>query len=749
MTRRPDISATAAHARPRAPVPRPALLERLAQEAIAQLTAGLSSVLGRVDDALFDFMQSSGQRSDPTRYIDAMRELRLRRERIESRFAEQLGEGFEALRHGRTRLADFATGEPQTDSENLSLVSEEELEVQLAARQLSQSLQHYFGALFSQLDQRVGWLAGGLELGLTTNPLGPNHIAAAIHAATCHCDVPLHVKLILYKLCERELGPALEEAFHALNEWLIEAGVLPALPALRLRRDAARRRRARNPLEIDFGDGEEEEEEISESQARELFATLHHLLGRYRHLHFGPEPAAGSGQARRPLLPDEVLGVLSLLQADMSPALKAALESGTESLAQRVKAEVLACTLRLGLDPTETRLDPLDEDAIDLVSMLFEVLLDEREIQGRGRALVGRLVVPFVKVALMDRKMFLRKTHPARRLLNALAEACEQNPGETPAERELLAKAEEIVERLIAEFNENLAIFEVLLEELNAYLEQHRKRVELAERRAAEAQRGRERLEQARERVFTEVETRIAGRRMPPSLELLLRSYWSHHLMVVSLRHGEASEDYRAGLSTGDALIACLDEAHYGMAGLLGGLSGLRPGLERILASSGVTGESAMVIIRAVTEELRQIARGETPGERPAATITASVPPPMHSPVETEPEPPVLRLVSNRDDLDYDPEDAERVRALAVGTWVELVDEQGQRQAVKLAWISPISSRLMFVNKRGLRVCVASVEELAVLMRQNRFALRPNDPAFERAMQQVLGRLRQPSAAAA
>src|SRR3546814_17673226 len=80
-------------------------------------------------------------------------------------------------------------------------------------------------------------------------------------------------------------------------------------------------------------------------------------------------------------------------------------------------------------------LRPVDEDAIDLVGMLFDVLLDERQLKGSARELIGRMVVPFIKVALLDRRMFLRKEHPARRLLNSVAEACEGNAGDTPAER--------------------------------------------------------------------------------------------------------------------------------------------------------------------------------------------------------------------------------------------------------------------------------------------------------------------------
>ncbi|PKL97282.1 MAG: hypothetical protein CVV17_12355, partial [Gammaproteobacteria bacterium HGW-Gammaproteobacteria-7] len=192
----------------------------------------LYAELGRVDDALFDFMQAPGQRQDATRYIDAMRELRLRRSQIEKRFQEEIGVNFKALLDGRVRVADFSSKKPEPGN-SFSLVSEEDLEVQLAAKQLSQSLEHGFGQLFTQLDQRVGWLAGGLELGSATNPVGPGHIAAAIHFATSECDVSLQVKLILYKLCERELAAALEDAYHHINHWLIESGVLPTLPQLR------------------------------------------------------------------------------------------------------------------------------------------------------------------------------------------------------------------------------------------------------------------------------------------------------------------------------------------------------------------------------------------------------------------------------------------------------------------------------------------------------------------------------------
>lgn len=457
----------------------------------------------------------------------------------------------------------------------------------------------------------------------------------------------------------------------------------------------------------------------------------------------------------RPLSSPEMLSVLSLLQPEVPMGVRLAIDDPNQSITQRLKTELLASAERLGVNPEQACLSPMDEDAIDLVGMLFDVLLDERDLVGPGRNLLGRLVVPYIKVALLDRRMFLRKTHPARRLLNSLAEACEGNQGETPHDRALLSKAEEVVERLLADFNENVAIFKTLEEEFRSFLDQHRKRVELAEKRTAEAQRGQERLESARTAALSALAERAGDRELRPVMETVLRRYWVHHLTVVALRHGEASPQYEAALRAADLLVSCVDASAAGSASLDALLSNLDSALAPILASSGTTGEAASELVRVLERELsgkhddlRQ-AGAEEAAEQSAAAAVVAGPADASGDVAGEARErdaeavPGLRLVSNRDELEFDPADADRVRALAIGTWVEFVGEDGSVQPAKLSWQSPISSRLLFVNRRGGRLCVASAEELAAMMRQDRLRIRAVNTAFERAMHQVLGKLKE------
>src|SRR3546814_5973114 len=106
------------------------------------------------------------------------------------------------------------------------------------------------------------------------------------------------------------------------------------------------------------------------------------------------------------------------------------------------------------------------------------------------------------------------------------------------------------------EFNENVAIFQTLEEEFRCFMDQHRKRVDLAERRASEAQQGKERLEAARAYAQTELDKRLAETTLPPALDVVMRRYWTHHLVVLQLREGVESDATRSALACGDGLLA-------------------------------------------------------------------------------------------------------------------------------------------------------------------------------------------------
>lgn len=736
------------------------LVSGLRARAAKRLPAFLGETLDKADNTLFDFVQRADGSLNHQEYFDAMRELRKQRPMVEQRFLEHILGAFSAYERRSPLKIDLEQGGRNAQSGELSLVSEEELEEQLSARMVAVAISRGLGPALHQLNRRLGVLIGGVEIDDENSPVGPAHIAQAFRAALTGLDLSVRVKVLLFKLYEREFQRLLPAFYVDLNKALVESGVLPEI------RHSVARRPGQPPRPADsLREGEQEsayvppareyaeQPQVSPAAEQALFSTLHELLETYRgargargafSVPQGGEPGTGSSTPLRPLSPNEMLSVLSLYQGELPEGVSEALDDPEQSLAQRLKQELLTGAERLGLDPKTSRMSAADEDAIDLVGMLFEVLLEERDFHTDTRKTISRLIVPFVKVALLDRRMFLQKTHPARKLLNSLAEACEGNTGEAPQDRELLDRVRRTVDRLSVEFNEDVAIFETLEQEFREFIEQHRRRIALAERRAAEAQRGKERLEFARAAATAELNRRIELHpELAPAIDSFLRRYWVHHITLMGLREGHDAPKYQTALAAGDALLGAWSESRERRQFSDAAFSALRPQLEPVLQSAGCVGAAADEVLqslfaalspRAASPEIQQQLAGAVERNAPPAdspTLAASV-----QGEEVEPEPDPLA------GLEFDADDVERIRKLPVGTWVQFIDEDGNAQPAKLSWQSPISNRLLFVNRRGLRYCVASAEELAAMIGAKRLVIRQNDAAFEHAMNQVLGRLR-------
>ena len=100
-----------------------------------------------------------------------------------------------------------------------------------------------------------------------------------------------------------------------------------------------------------------------------------------------------------------------------------------------------------------------------------------------------------------------------------------------------------------------------------------------------------------------------------------------------------------------------------------------------------------------------------------------------------------LRLAGGLDSVEHDPAIAARMRRLRVGQGLRLVDRHGRESAGRIAWISPLTSRFLIVNRRGVRQMVVSPEELAMLVANGRVVVRSVDAPFDEAMKQLWQRL--------
>lgn len=762
------------------------MLSTIRTRALKRLAGLTAEVLEKADDTLFDFVQRADGTVSNQDYFDAMRELRRQRPLVEQRYVEHLASAFAALERRNPLEVDLERS--LSESRELSLVSEEQLEEQLGTSMIATALSRLLGPTLGQLNYRMGIVAGIDDLNDKGNPIAPPHIAYAFRHAMQPCEISIRIKVLLFKLYEREMARGLGAFYNETNRALVEAGIAPEIKPAYARTPQPARSPLRQREEVDprgedgvpdtampghvapHGTGYAQVPaygtvtmeapppgtryvRVPETAAEQsIFASLHELLSGYRRVQaqsLGQVMSEvtsldSAGEAAPQMSADEVLSVLSLFQNEMPAGLQEAVSDPSRSITQHLKQELLKGAEQLGVNPA-SRMTPADEDSIDLVGMLFDVMLDERDFNTSSRQLIGRLIVPFIKVAMLDRRMFLQKTHPARRLLNSLAEACEGNMGEAPQERELMGRVQDTIDKLVAEFNEDIAIFETLEQEFREFIEQHRRRAALAERRTAEAQRGKERLEHARATSLEDLRAVLERHpEMPPVIEAFLRRYWTHHLTLCALRDESGDNGkYTEAVSAGEDLASLAGLKNVGDRSAR--LEALRPRIEPILLSAGCTGSAADDVLNSLRHALghgdEATATPVVQSEAEAVTTLERNAPPMEALPEPAPE-------AEADEenagpaLDFDEADAERVRKLQLGAWIQFTEDDGTTVPAKLSWVSPISNRMLFVNRRGLRYCVASPEELAAMMRQGRLNIRQTDAAFEHAMSQVLGKLR-------
>ena len=702
----------------------PQLFETLRKRSLSHLQAALGRVLGKADDWLFDLAQKEGAvaGSPP---LDAMRVLRLSRTPLENAFTKHFEQGFESL------LQQISLA--RKGGQVLSLVEADQLEAQLASEVVIEAVTRAHGPALDAVERRFASMVGVLKLETGLNPLSASSLANGMQAAQADISLPDNLRVVLFKIYERELVSSLGALLTELNARMTTAGILPELGNPRPLENAANPAAAAamaNAGQVQHRqDGQQADDRV-------MFDALCELLHSWRPQNGGGAAAGGAvggvgGGHRRPLALNEMMSVLSLLQPQVPNAVHEAMSNAEASLAQLMKREMLQNTGRIGVSPDQVNMSTEHEDAVDLVGMLFDVLFDERDFEAQARTMISRLVVPYVKAAVMDRRLFQYKTHPARRLLNSLSEAVEGNKGEGPQEKELLHKAEETVDRLVADFNEDIAIFETLEQELRSFLEQHNRRIELAERRATESQRGQERLEQARTLAATELSRRIEDRALPAALNDFLSRSWSHHLSMIALREGPDSAAWNAALGVADSLLDLLPREGRPTPNASSALQNLREPIESVLASSGITGESAGETIRSIAASIESI-KHPLPAQSDKPKVVSTT---------TADAKPALSIVSDKERLVYDDEDLPLLRDLKIGVWLDLAGEDQKLHPAKLSWVSPISSRLMFVNRRGVRILVASIEELAAMKKLGNLVLREQEHVFDQAMHRVMGRL--------
>ncbi|MEB0044192.1 MULTISPECIES: DUF1631 domain-containing protein [unclassified Pseudomonas] len=702
----------------------PVILLQVRDKAAQQLRHGLQKLFDNADDTLFEMADRARNDVEQNLFFQAMRDVRLKRKSIERGFLEHVFDAFVGL----TQYDITQVTLPRALSfDTPAAPSSDDLERRVAVDAMVNKVLNREGFTLDQLTARLSALLGK-ELLVQHNPLGPALLCEYFLQAGRNLGVEIKVKLILLKLFERYVLSGADQLYAEANQLLIATGVLPDLkpaPARRAMDRAAVSARAEPATTGPRSAGIPVDESV-----QEVFAALQKLLF---HVRGSVAPTLEASAEPQPISTRDLLRLLSHLQQYV-PA-----PSAQDEFDLRNQLEQLLT--RVSVKSGKSRVVGVaDEDVINLIAMLFECILDDRNLPDSLKALIARLQIPMLKVAVLDKSFFSRSSHPARRLLNEIA-AVAMGWGECDDhERDsLYLRIEQVVQRLLNDFVDDPAIFSELLADFLAFTSDERRRSELLEQRTRDAEEGRAKTELARQRVERALNQAVRGKLLPQVVVAFVQEAWSQVLLLTSLKHGDQSAEWHADVQTMEQLIWSVrrhdePDASERLFSLVPGLlKSLRDGLSRSAFDPFATS--------AFFSELETLhVQLFEPAEQPAI---------LDAPERVEGLQEIVPLTADEGAVDNacsslpaDDVGLRQVDQLQLGSWVEFQEDEENTLRCKLAAIIDATGKYIFVNRTGMKVLERSRTVLALEFRRGAVRALDDTLLFDRALESVIGNLR-------
>ncbi len=248
---------------------------------------------------------------------------------------------------------------------------------------------------------------------------------------------------------------------------------------------------------------------------------------------------------------EQLLHALNHIQSRATMALS---EDGTpRQISSHIKTMLVNQVAEVAGQPVN--LNSVDNGIIDVVSMLFEFILDDDNLPAAAKAEIARLQIPMLKVAIIDKEFFSTQGHPARVLLNTLAKA---GIGlDESAEKEnnpLIMQIEHAVEKVLAEFENDVNIFATVLQEFNIFMDERHERENSAQESALAVFQRKEEVALAQAWVKETLEEILSNKQLPEQIEKIIQGPWREVMLHTWLNEGENSTLWKNQLRFIDVL---------------------------------------------------------------------------------------------------------------------------------------------------------------------------------------------------
>ncbi|GMR08878.1 MAG: DUF1631 domain-containing protein [Gammaproteobacteria bacterium] len=764
------------------------------------------------DDTLFKLAEKAEDTTNQSLYFDSMRIIRIKRKEIESAYTNNIKQSFSEFKKpgrgkSKTRKARNAA------YDDLQIVEETDLEESLAVTSLASKINSRYTESISTLNQRLEHLHDGKKIDEEFNPLGARNICSAFLDATKILDTEIEIKLIIYKLFDTQIIRAIGSLLSEVDEFLCSAGILPTIKPVYIKNRQASPRSPESfsprPQDVpaqtigvsaasDTGPYTDQNTVFSDA---EIYQGITQLLRRQREIN-GPSNA-GTGNATegpamnpaaslaengqnvtlsRQTMARNLVTTLNNIQAVHSGITNG--DAIAESAVQ-VTANILASLASQADSADEHIIDPISKEAIDIVTMLFEFILDDEDLVDSIKALIARLQIPILKVAILDRNFFGNRNHPAKKLLNELAKAGIGLTDKSPGNERIHKKIRDVVNNILTNFTDQEDFFSTILSDFIEFIEQEALQEQLLEHETIDEIELREILALDKKWVTETIEQLISGHDIPEVIKRVLLGPWRDVMLHSYLEEGEQGELWRSHKRFVDILVWSIEpktetRQKNKLARVLGQLLDT---LRKSLLDTGIE-ELAVEEIVNIFEPHHMASLRGTSYSAPAETRNSNISAEQTNPEAPEDNDEIDTLCDTQgagSDLDetgdqytdklgphldshyidnitenivlasWDEETAridhqedeytDAIKSLENGTWMEFRDGD-KCQRGKLAWKSELLDEYTFLNWRSRKTIEKTFQGLAADLRRGSARIIDDIPLIDRALNAIFNKLK-------
>ncbi|WP_461518757.1 DUF1631 family protein [Porticoccus sp.] len=716
-------------------LPQPVLA--LQGRARTYLAACLNSMFDQVDDTFFDLADRADNNRQQTLYFDAMRMIRVERKNIEHHFFRALTQGFQQL--GNATDTGFS---PRSRQQGLEVIENDRLEEIIALDTMVSKAAELCKAELDALNVRIGSLVPA-AVTMKNNPVGPDVICESFNEAVAHLDLKIPIKLVFFKLFERHVTVPLKDFLTESNRRFREMGILPDLEQVRKAKAEKPPEKPKRPPDqaavtgdastnSAAGEGRQESKNLplDREAGRESPVRYGQFISQLKNLlqwdsRAGNQGEAGATSGER-VGAEQLSSMVGNLQQDWSETVKGSKES-PKSLLEVVEAHLAQQGSNLG---------GTERGVIDLLDRLFVRVNSEAIASTEIAEELRKLELPILQIALRDATFFDREKHPARRLLNEIAEAAIGYADEFDSADDPVARAiSSVIDELCNESRrDNVALTHLLLNFIDL-VEKERRRVAVLEQRLMEEVAATEKINQAHQAVLKVLMERVQGKTLPRFVMNFAEEAWCKVLFLNHLRSGVDSQEWQQSIQLLDRLLELVHLGNRQKTMVQTVLASIRESLESIAfdaydlgrlmgameqyfsgentASNGVEDNALLRGISAnpMEDVYIQILRTDIPGN-PGS--------------------------QDDDEEEIDEQYLRRADSLSRGVWVELDDVDPSRRRCKVAGVILPAGTFVFVNRQGAKVSEKNRNRVARELKDDKLRMLDKSRLFDRALQGVV-----------